>query len=132
MSTVRYNRDKTYKEFVNFARKGDTILKKVFQSFIQSEGFVGSERSDLHSLLNSNEFLSKFSVPIKFKSKMPLLIQAQNHKVKSGISNRFTAIRGDITEAYVAWLDMNYGRQRVVDYVGNQIINISKSDKYNE
>lgn len=118
MATNRYGRDKAkvYKEFVKYAKSGDKILREINNKIIRYGNFNPRQRDVLHSLLNSNVFISQFELPFKYK--LPLL--------KANVSaGKF----GDMVEAYIKWRHVNYGLESAERYVEDQIIKITSKYK---
>lgn len=118
MGKSRYGRDeaKVYKEFVKYVQGGDKILREINNRIIKHGNFDSHQRNVLHSLINSNLFLSQFELPFKYK--LPLL--------KTDVSEgKF----GDMVEAYIKWRHVNYGLKSAERYVENQIIKITNKYK---
>lgn len=118
MSKGRYGKDKAgvYKEFVKHAQSGDKILRNINNNIIKYGNFSSYQRYILHSLLNSNLFLTQFKLPFKYK--LPLL--------KTDISE---GKYGDMVEAYICWRYVNYGAKSAERYVEDQIIKITNKYK---
>ena len=116
MSTSRYGFNKQYRKFTDYAKAGDKILREVNNTIIKHGGFDSEQRNRLHSLLNSNAFISGFDVPFKYK--LPLLNKDMN-----------VAKRGDIVEAYIWWRYVNYGLKSAESYIETEIIKITSKIK---
>lgn len=131
MGMARFRGGKIYNEFVSYAKVGDKLLNEVIKDVIIDSDFSVEEKHTLLLYLRSNRFLNNFEVPFRYKKSFPTLHNCQKETVN--LSKRVKNIRGDIAEAYIAWLSTNFGRSVAENYIYNQIIKITNNDtnKYN-
>lgn len=110
MAAVRYSQSQksTLEEFIYFAKNGDKILNSVLYDLTAKYRKGNAEIIRIRPILTSNEFISNFEVPCNFKL-MPT--GAQNGSTKN------LGRRGDMVEAYVWFLYINYGISCVERYI---------------
>ena len=106
------------KHFIDFAQRGDKVANRVIHGLI-NKYYKGSSGSThlLKINLVSNEILSKFKVPVRFKY---LPIGTVDN------SPRHIGRAGDTVEAYIYFLQINYGTQMVERYIIKELTKISK------
>ena len=101
-------KDWYHKDFKHFAQRGDQDLlratKRLYNRHLKSNPNIS--RSVI-TLLVSNEFISKFEIPVTFKDK--------RLRRKTGIN-----FVGDKVEAYIYFLRINYGIDAVERYLIKQ------------
>lgn len=109
MAKSRYSQTqkKVLKDFLEFSRKGDKILNSVIFNIIDSYA-EKSMMPILREKLVSNDIISNFEIPYKLKN-FP-------YGATPG-SLIYSGRQGDLVEAYVWFLYINYGLESVKDYI---------------
>jgi len=90
-------------EFREWARKGDRVLGVIVSALVDKY----SGDNNLKGSLISNSVISNFHIPARFKINLP----------KRSYKPAIDGIKGDMVEAYIWFLHLNYGTAAVERYV---------------
>jgi len=101
------NKKNLHPELRIWAGLGDKILAIVVTKLCNKYCEDPKERGNINLYLNSNSFITKFDTPLK---------------IKGFPANLGDNIKGDIVEANIAFIYLNYGYVAAERYVTNNII----------
>ena len=101
------NKKNLHPELRIWAGLGDKILAIVVTKLCDKYCEDIKDKSSINTYLNSNSFIVKFDTPLK---------------IKGFPNNVGEQIRGDIVEANIAFIYLNYGFAAAERYITNNII----------